>query len=168
MTQLQTDRLLLRELTLNDAQYVLGLLNEPSFIQNIGDRGVRTIAEAENYIEKGAINSYKINGFGTLAVLLKQTGEFIGVCGLINRPGLDDVDIGYAFFPKYWSKGYAIESAQAILAQANEIGLKRIVAIVDPVNNGSIRVLEKLGMKFEKIVKLSEDDIDLKLYSIEI
>ena len=169
MIQIETDRLTLRQFTLSDAEFIVELLNDPSFIQNIGDRGVRTLSDAEKYLETGPISSYERNGFGLLAVTLNNTGQLIGMCGLIKRPTLKDVDIGYAFLPKFWSQGYALESVQAVINQAKEImGLKRVVAIVDPANARSIRVLEKIGMTFEKTVKLSEDDIDLKLFSINL
>lgn len=169
MIQINTERLALRQFDLSDADFILALLNEPSFIQNIGDRGVRTLADAEKYLENGPISSYAKNGFGLLAVTLTETGETIGMCGLIKRDTLEDVDIGYAFLPRFWSKGYAIEAAQGVMKFAKEVvGLKRVVAIVDPANDGSIRVLEKLGMTFEKMVKLSADDIDLKLFGINL
>ena len=168
MTNLETERLLLRQFALDDAEYIIRQLNEPSFIQNIGDRGVRSLADAENYLKNGPLTSYSKNGFGLMAVTLKETGEIIGMCGLIKRDGLDDVDIGFAFLPEFWLKGYAIESAGAVMENGKEIGLGRVVAIVDPRNEPSIRVLEKLGMKFEKMVRLSQDDIDLKLYVIDI
>ena len=169
MIQINTDRLTLRQFNLSDTEFIVQLLNNPSFIQNIGDRGVRTIADAEKYLENGPISSYERNGFGLLAVTLTDTGQIIGMCGLIKRPTLEDVDIGYAFLPEFWSKGYAFESVQAVMSHAKEvIGLKRVVAIVDPANARSIRLLEKIGMTFEKMVKLSEDDIDLKLFSINL
>lgn len=169
MTVLETERLLLRYLSSEDAEFILELLNEPSFIRNIGDRGVRTIEDANSYIVNGPVASYAKNGFGLYLVKLKETNESIGMCGLIRRDTLEDVDIGYAFLPKFWSKGYAVESAQAVKEYAkNVIGLDRIVAITDPENEGSIRVLEKIGLKFEKMVKLSEDDIDLKLFGANI
>lgn len=169
MEPIKTERLALRRFTLGDADFILELVNEPSFIQNIGDRGVRTYSDAEKYLENGPISSYARNGFGLLAVTLNDTGQPIGMCGLIKRDTLEDVDIGFAFSPRFWSKGYAFEAAQAVMNHAKDVlGLKRVVAIVDPNNAGSIRVLEKLGMIFEKIVKLSEDDIDLKLFSIRL
>ena len=169
MTVLETERLLLCQLSTEDAGFILELLNEPSFIRNIGDRGVRTIEGANAYILNGPVASYAKNGFGLYLVKLKETDESIGMCGLIKRDTLEDVDIGYAFLPRFWSKGYAVESAQAVKEYAkNTIGLKRIVAIVDPENQGSIRVLEKIGLQFEKMVRLSEDDIDLKLFGANI
>jgi [ribosomal protein S5]-alanine N-acetyltransferase len=167
LESIKTERLTLRPFDLSDAEFIVELLNEPSFIQNIGDRGVRTLADAEKYLETGPISSYARNGFGLLAVTLKDTGQTIGMCGLIKRPILEDVDIGYAFLPQFWSKGYALEAVRAVMNHAKDVlGLKRVVAIVDPANGGSIRLLEKIGMTFERMVKLSEDDIDLKLYSI--
>ena len=169
MIQIGTERLTLRQLNLDDAEFIKELLNDPSFIQNIGDRGVRTLADAEKYLENGPITSYAKNGFGLLAVTLSETGEPMGMCGLIKRDALEDVDVGYAFLPRFWSKGYALESVQGVMKHAKEtVGLKRVVAIVDPANEGSIRVLEKIGMTFEKMVKLSADDIDLKLFSINL
>lgn len=166
---LETERLLLRPLTEQDAEFILELLNDPSFIRNIGDRKVRTIEGAKVYIKNGPAASYVKHGFGLCLVELKETCESIGICGLIKRDTLHDVDIGYAFLPRYWSKGYAIESAQAVKDFARDvIGLKRLVAITDPQNTGSIRVLEKLGMTFEKMVKLAEDDIDLKLFAVDL
>lgn len=169
MKILETERLRIRPLSAVDAPFILQLLNEPSFIQNIGDRGVRMVSDAEMYIEQGPVSSYARNGFGLCLVTLKESGESIGMCGLIKRQALEDVDIGYAFLPKFWSKGYAFEAALAFKQYAREvIGLTRLAAIVDPDNQGSIRVLEKLGMKFEKLVKLSPADIDLKLFAIEL
>ena len=169
MTVLETERLLLRQLSTEDANFILELLNEPSFIRNIGDRGVRTIDDANSYILNGPVASYAKNGFGLYLVRLKETNESIGMCGLIKRDTLEDVDIGYAFLPRFWSKGYAVEAARATKEYAkNVVGLSRIIAIVDPENEGSIRVLEKIGLKFEKTIKFSEDDIELKLFGASI
>jgi RimJ/RimL family protein N-acetyltransferase len=166
---LETERLLLRQLTTDDAEFILELLNDPSFIRNIGDRNVRTIDDACSYILNGPVASYAKNGFGLYLVVLKETNESIGMCGLIKRDALEDVDIGYALLPRYWSKGYAFEAARATKEYARKvIGLNRIIAIVDPVNAGSIRVLEKIGLYYETMVRLSADDIDLKLFGAEL
>ena len=166
---LETERLLLRQFTVEDADFILKLLNEASFIQNIGDRGVRTIDDACTYILNGPIASYEKNGFGLYRVELKETSEPIGICGLVKRDGLEDIDIGYALLPGFWSKGYAVEAARAVKEYAREvIGLKRLVAISDPANESSIRVLEKIGLKFEKMVRLSADDIELKLFATDL
>lgn len=165
---LETERLSLRHLSTDDAPFILELLNDPSFIQNIGDRNVRTIADAESYITKGPVTSYEKNGFGLDLVVLKETSEPIGICGLIKRDTLEDVDIGYAFLPKFWKKGYAVESARAVLEYGLTVQkLKRVVAITLEANKGSVRVLERIGLKFEKMVKLEGDDEELMLFAIE-
>src|SRR5258706_15675193 len=138
MNILETEKLTLRQFTLDDAAFILELVNEPSFIHNIGDRGLRSLADAIKYIETRPVTSYARNGFGLYLVQLKESGESIGMCGLIKRKALEDVDIGYAFLPKFWSKGYAVESALAVKEKAHGLGLERIVAIIDPANTGSI------------------------------
>ena len=168
MKILETERLILRQASIDDAEIILTLLNEPSFIRNIGDRGIRTLSEAHDYILTRFIASYENHGFGMYLVLMKETGAPAGICGLVKREGLDDVDIGYAFLPQHWSRGYATESALAVKEYAkNTIGLERLVGITDPQNHKSARVLEKIGLKFEKMIRLSEDDINLKLYAID-
>jgi RimJ/RimL family protein N-acetyltransferase len=168
VTVLETERLILRQLTENDAEFIFELLNDPSWIQNIGDRHIQTLEDARSYIVNGPVASYDKNGFGLCLIVLKETEESIGICGLIRREGLEDVDIGYALLPRYWSKGYAAEAARAVKEYAKDVvGLKRMVAIVDPANEASIRVLEKIGLQYEKMVRLSADDIDLKLFAID-
>jgi [ribosomal protein S5]-alanine N-acetyltransferase len=162
---LSTERLVLRHLRADDADFILELLNEPSFIRNIGDKGIRTVDGARDYIVEGPVRSYEKFGFGLFAVELKETREPIGMCGLIKRDSLEDVDVGFAFLPKYWSKGYAYESASAVMDWGRAtFGLDRIVAITDPENYGSIRVLEKLGLKFEKMITMPGDAAAIKLY----
>jgi RimJ/RimL family protein N-acetyltransferase len=156
-------------MTAGDAKFIFELVNDPAFIRNIGDRKVRTLEDAKSYITNGPVASYAKNGFGLYLVELKESGESMGMCGLIRRNTLKDVDIGYAFLPKFWSKGYAFEAALAMKQYAQaEIGLKRLVAVVDPENQPSIHLLEKLGMRFEKMVRLSSDDIELKLFAVKL
>jgi len=163
---LETDRLHLRQLSLDDADFILQLLNEPSFIQNIGDRGVRTLDDACSYILKGPVASYEKHGFGLWLVETKESGAPIGICGLIKRDVLADVDVGYALLPQFWSQGYALESASAVLSYARErLGLKRVLAVVNADNHSSIRLLEKIGFQYEKMVKLSADAPEIKLYA---
>src|ERR1044071_1099016 len=151
---LETDRLILRWLSADDAEFILGLLNEPSWLRFIGDRGVRTIEAARDYILKGPVEMYARLGFGVYAVELKEGGIPIGTCGLIKRDSLDDVDIGYSLLPQYWSKGYAFEAASAVMEYAKDVlGLKRIVAITTTDNHSSARLLEKLGLRFERMVR---------------
>lgn len=166
MKILETERLLLREITEGDAEFILELLNEPGWIQNIGDRGVRTIEDARAYIVEKLVAGYERNGFGLYLVELKETGASAGMCGLVKRDSLEDVDIGFAFLERFWSKGYAFESASAIMDYAQtQVGLKRIVAIVSPDNRGSIKVLEKIGMHFERMIKMPGDDDEIKFFA---
>ena len=162
----ESDRLILRHLhTSNDAAFILDLLNQPSFIQNIADRGVRTLADASKYIDTGPRAMYAQHGIGLLRTELKTTHEPIGMCGLLKRDWLPDPDIGFAFLPQYWSKGYAYESAAAVMAWGRENqGLTRICAITAPTNHGSQRVLEKLGLAFSKTVHSPEGQ-ESRLYT---
>lgn len=168
MFVLETDRLRLRRLSTGDAEFVLRLLNEPSFIQNIGDRGVRDADDARAYILNGPVASYERHGFGLWLVEEKDSGEPVGICGLLKRDALEDVDLGYALVPEHWSKGYASESASAVMAYARErLGLGRILAIVDAGNESSIRLLEKLGFKYDRVIRMSGDSHEVKLFASE-
>lgn len=168
MWTLETGRLRLRRLTAGDAPFILRLLNEPSFIRHIGDRGVRTEADAAGYIEKGPAASWGKNGFGLDLVELKETGEPLGICGLIRRDILPDVDVGYAFLPEHWSKGYALESVRAVMDHARSaLGLGRVLAIVNADNDSSIRLLEKLGFVYERMMKMPGEDAEVKVYVSE-
>jgi len=166
---LETDRLILRWLKVADAEFILKLLNEPSFLRFIGDKGVRTIDDARDYLLHGPIASYEKFGFGLYLTELKETHVPIGICGLIKRETLADVDLGFAFLPEFWKRGYAFESASAVMAYGKDvIGLGRIVAITDRDNDASITILEKLGLRFERMTKLSEDAAEIKLFGPEI
>ena len=168
MIVLETDRLVLRHLTLNDAPFIVEQLNEPSFLRFIGDRGVKTLQDARQYLLKGPIASYERFRFGLNLTFLKETGDPIGMCGLLKRETLLDVDVGFAFLPAYWRKGFAFESGSAVLAHGREaFGLKRIVAITSPDNLASIGVLEKLGLKFEALIRLGDDAREVKLFGVD-
>jgi ribosomal-protein-alanine N-acetyltransferase len=161
---IQTERLLLRPLELNDADFILELLNEAAFLRFIGDKGVRNLETAREYIQKGPIDSYGRHGFGLYATSLLD-GTLTGICGLVKRDGLADVDVGFAFLSRHCSKGYATESAAAVLAHARRVlRLQRVVAITAPENFGSIAVLEKIGLKFERMIRLTEHGSELKLF----
>jgi len=163
--ELETDRLTLRRFEFADAPFVLGLLNEPSFIQNIGDKGVRTIEDAQRYLREGPMAMYERHGFGLWQVARKSDGVAVGMCGLLQRDNLPDPDIGYAYLPGFWGQGYAIEAAQATLRHAaGKFGLRRVVAVVSPGNTGSIHVLEKLGMKFERMHLMRPGEPEVRLY----
>lgn len=165
---LETPRLILRRFTLDDALFIRALVNDPAWIQNIGDRHVHTLEDARAYLEKGALAMYEREGFGLYAVVQRDSGEAIGMCGLVRRAGLDgDIDLGFAFLPEHRGRGYAIESARAVRDYAKAIlGLKRLVAIVSPRNRPSIRLLERLGFRFERAVKLPNDDEEIELYAL--
>jgi RimJ/RimL family protein N-acetyltransferase len=151
---------------MDDAGFILELLNEPAFIKNIADRGVRNLDDARQYIENGPAVSYQRFGFGLFLVELKESGVPIGMCGLIKRDALEDVDIGYAFLQRFWSKGYAYESASAVMEYGRSVlKIKRIVAIVAPDNQASIKVLEKIGLQFEKIINLPQYGGESKLFT---
>jgi len=165
----ETPRLILRRLTLDDAEFILRLLNEPSFLEFIGDKGVRTLDDARDYMLKGPIGSYETFGFGLYRVELKERHTLIGMCGLVKRETLPNVDVGFAFLPEFWSKGYAVESAAAVLEHARtNLGLTRLVGIARPDNHASIRVLEKLGMKFEQRIRVMPDGPEDVLYGINL
>ena len=169
MIVLKTERLILSRFSVDDAEFMLGLLNEPSFLQNIGDKGVRTLEEARDYLLSGPIESYERFGFGLYLTVLKETGVPIGTCGLLKRDSLDDPDISFAFLPAYFGEGYATESASAVLAYGNKmLDLSRIVAVVSPSNSASTKVLEKIGLRYEKPVRLAEDSEEISLYAIDL
>ena len=166
---IETERLQLRRLSVDDAEFILRLLNEPSFIQNIGDRGVRTLDDARAYILKGPVASYEKFGFGLWMVETKPRATPIGICGLLKREVLEDVDIGYALLPEFWSQGYALESASAVMSYAREkLRATRVLAVVSTDNQSSIRLLEKLGFQFERMVRLSENAPEIKLFAAEV
>lgn len=161
---IETERLAISKLIVEDAPFVLRLVNEPSWLQYIGDRGVRNLEGAKKYIIDGPMKSYETNGFGLYLVKLKN-GTPIGMCGILKRDTLNEPDIGFAFLPEYTGMGYAYESAAAVLNYGkNVLGLKRIVAITAPDNSRSGKLLEKLGMKFSKMVRLTGDKEDTKLF----
>ncbi|MEO8305674.1 MAG: GNAT family N-acetyltransferase [Betaproteobacteria bacterium] len=168
MNVLETGRLRLRWVATADAAFVVELLNDPSWIRFIGDKGVRTIEEASAYIIKGPIAMYAHHGFGLYVTELKDSDIPIGLCGLIKRDSLDDVDIGFAFLPAYRANGYAYESASAVMAYGrNVLGMKRIVAITSPDNDDSAKLLRRLGLRFERKVRLADDAREIDLYAPE-
>src|SRR5215213_80928 len=166
MTVLETERLFLRRFTANDAGFILTLLNEPSFLRYIGDKKVRELEGARQYILNGPVASYEQNGFGLCLVELKESHTPIGMCGLIKREELPDPDIGFAFLPDFWNKGFAFEAAAAVLHDGRErLRLQRILAITSLDNDSSIKLLERLGFRFERVIKLSEDREQVKLFA---
>ncbi len=165
MNLIETERLTLRELTLDDAAFTLELLNEPAYKRYIADRGIHNLAGARDYLENGPLASYVRFGFGLWRVGLKESDEPMGMCGLIQRNVLPDVDIGYALLERFWGQGYAYEAASAVLSYGhNNLNIKRIVAITAPDNVASCRLLEKLGLTFAKIIDLPTMGGESRLY----
>jgi ribosomal-protein-alanine N-acetyltransferase len=163
---LSTKRFALRRLTLDDAPFILRLVNEPSWLRFIGDRGVRNLDDARRYLVEGPLRSYERNGFGLYRVDSKKDGKALGVCGLLRREGLDSVDIGFALFPEHCGGGVATEAGGAVVQEAKSLGFDRLLAITVPENDSSIRVLEKLGLEFERVIQLpSGSGASLQLFS---
>ena len=171
-TIIETERLILRKFTLHDAAFVLELLNTPTWLQFIGDRNVLSIEDAENYLKNGTLKSYQEHGFGFYAVIEKaemsdRSSKIIGMCGLIKRDSLPDIDIGFAFLPNFVSKGFGYEAASATLNYAkNTLKIDRIIAIVNPDNEKSIGLIRKIGMQFEKMIKFGDEEKELMLFEI--
>jgi RimJ/RimL family protein N-acetyltransferase len=162
----QTERLRIRWLDAGDSAFILELVNEPLWIRYIGDKGVNTLQDARRYIENGPMAMYERVGFGLYLVELKETAERVGICGLIKRETLKDVDLGFAFLPRFWGRGYAFESAFAVMCHGRKVlDLRRVVAVLSPDNHRSSKLLERLGFRFEGTVRLQPNDDELELYA---
>lgn len=165
MIVLETDRLVLRYLAVGDADFVLRLANDPSFIRNIGDRGIRSVEQAANYLLDGPISSYRHHGHGPYLVELKSTSLPIGLCGLLKRVQFDDADLGYALLPDFWRRGLAFEAASAVLDYGyHSLSLPRMLGLVSPENVPSIGLLEKLGFQFSELRQLKPDGLPTAVY----
>ena len=166
MKILDTARLTLRRMSLDDASFMLDLVLDVDFIRFIGDKGVRNLEDARVYITNGALASYESHGFGLYVVELRETQTPIGICGFVKRDSLPDCDIGYAFLPTYRNHGYAAESASAVLAYGRGVlAITRVLGITDPENERSVRVLEKIGLRFDRLVQLAGDATPVRLYT---
>jgi RimJ/RimL family protein N-acetyltransferase len=162
---LTTSRLVLRHLSEDDAGFILGLLNQPSFLRFVGDKGVRTRDDARAYIRTGPRASYQQNGFGLYLVVSRESEEPMGICGLVRRDWLDAPDLGFSLLPAYWSRGYAFEAAGAVLRQSeSEHELRRVLAITNPENASSIRLLGRLGFAEWKRVRTPDGREELSLF----
>lgn len=167
MKIIETERLILREIEASDDEFMLNLLNQPSFIKYIGDRNVRYLGQARKFIENRYRASYAQHGFGLYAVELKENKDTIGICGFVRRDTLPDADIGFAFLPQFERKGYAFESANAMMKYGKDIlGLKRVLAITTQDNESSGRLLAKLGFAFDGLIDF--DGEQLKLFSANL
>ncbi len=166
---LETERLLLRQFRLTDAEFILGLLNDPSFLRFIGDKGVRTLDDAQAYLTNGPIASYARLGFGLYLTLRKSDSMPLGMCGLLRRDYLPDPDIGFAFLPDYCGKGFARESAGAVIAQGRDLfGLSRLLAVTSLDNRSSIRLLERLDFRFAGLITPPASGESLRLMAREL
>ena len=164
----QTARLRLRHIADGDAAFIVELLNDPDFLRNVGDRGVRDASDARRYIVNGPLASYRRHGFGLYLVELRGSAEAIGLCGLLHRDTHPDVEIGFALLPRFRGLGYALEAARATLHLATvTFGLQRLVALTAPDNDSSVRVLEALGLRFERLVRFAEHQGESRLFVLE-
>lgn len=166
MIVLETERLRLRWITLDDAPFLLELMNDPAFIENVADRGLRTAEDAARYITEKMLPSFEQNGFGMNVVELKTSGTPVGTCGLFKREHMEHVDIGYAFLRTFWGHGFAYEAAVTLLQHGREVlGIPKIVAVTAPGNASSIKLLEKLGLRFERMIDMPGYEGESKLFA---
>lgn len=168
-TIVETERLIVRKIDQADAEFMLTLLNQPSFIQFIGDRCVRTVDQAKQYIIDRVLKSYDDFGFGPYAITSKENQRTVGLNGLIKRETLDDVDIGFAFLTEFCGHGYALESSLAILKYArNELKLEKVVAIARKDNDSSLKLIKRLKMEEKGMIRLKEDEPELCYFSLNL
>lgn len=162
----ETSRLFISKITLKDSRFFLELVNTPHWLKYIGDRKIKTVKDAKGYLRNVTLKSFTDFGFGFYKLQMKDANKTIGICGLVKRKQLDDVEIGFALLPEYEGKGFGYEASLSVLELAKEtFGLKKITAITLPTNISSIKLLEKLGLTFEKKVKPFEDDEELLLFA---
>lgn len=168
MTVVDTERLQLTRLSYDHCEFIFELVNEPSFKQFIGDKEVHSLEDARRYLREGPIGSYEQHGYGLFLVSVRESAMPVGICGLVKREEFDDPDLGFAFLKRFRRLGYASESARAVLEHGfDELGLRRIIAMADPDNEPSIRLLQTLGFVYARKVRMPEDDYDINLYALE-
>lgn len=165
----ETERLIIKLVDIDDAEFLLKLLNTEKWLKNIGDRNVHNLEDAQEYVREKNLPQIERLGFGNAVVILKSNNEKIGTVGLYDREGIDGVDIGFAFLEEYEGKGYAYEAAKKIMdVGTNEFDIKKVSAITLPENFSSIKLIEKLGLKFKEVVKIPNDTEDLNLYELNL
>jgi RimJ/RimL family protein N-acetyltransferase len=165
---LETERLVLRWLGPDDAAFILQLVNEPAWVRYIGDKGIRTVEDARNYIENGPVAMYQRLGFGLYLVELRESAEPIGICGLIKRESLEEIDLGFALLSAFRGKGFAFEAAAAVMEYGRRaFAIPRLLAITSQDNHVSARLLEKLGFRFERLAQLEADTAEVKLFAAD-
>ena len=168
MEILRTDRLRLRTVQEQDANFYLELVNDPDFIEHIGDRGVRTVEDALRALREGPLAMHALRGHSLYVVERLEDGAAVGLSGLIKRDSLDDVDIGYAFLPRWRGQGYALEAGHGVVRHARALGLRRLVAITAPANEASIGLLLKLGLRFERQASLAPGEPAVNVYLAQL
>ncbi|WP_379966750.1 GNAT family N-acetyltransferase [Epilithonimonas sp. UC225_85] len=163
----ETERLIIKPVDINDAEFMMQLVNTEKWLRYIGDRNIHNLEDAEKYVREKNLPQIERLGFGNCVVILKSNQEKIGTVGLYDREGIEGVDIGFAYLEAYEGKGYAYEAARKIMdIGINEFGIKKVSAITLPENFSSIRLIEKLGLKFKEVVRIPNDDVDLNLYEL--
>ena len=167
--KLQTERLQLRWLTLDDAELMLAVWNDQAFVRFVGDRGIRTLDEARTTMQEGALKLFSDYGYGPFRMALADSDAPIGICGLFRRDGLDDPDIGFATLPEFCGNGYAFEAACAVMDHArDDLELPRLIAIVSPENEASVGLIRKLGLRFERMYRMDDGDDDVAIYGMQL
>jgi RimJ/RimL family protein N-acetyltransferase len=162
----ETERLIISKVNLQDAPFFLELMNTPHWLKYIGDRNIKTEQDAEEHLKKGILKSYKDYGFGFYKLLLKEeNNKIIGISGLVKREQLEDIDIGFGFLPEYEGKGFGYEAAVEIMNLAEHtLKFKRVLAITNPINKNSIKLLKKLGLTYKKNINPFNEDKELSLF----
>lgn len=166
---LETDRLILNYFSLDDAHIILELLEEPSFKEFIGDKGVRTIDDARDYLQKGPLESYARHGYGAYLTVEKKDNLSVGMCGLFKRDHMQYPDLGFAFFARACGKGYALESAQAVIQHSRQtLYLPILSAAADPANVKSVALIDKLGFQYQHSFRETDGETDLNYYEMSL
>ena len=161
----ETERLIIKLVDINDAEFLMQLLNTEKWLKNIGDRNIHSIEDAQKYVREKNLPNIERLGYGNCVVILKENNAKIGTVGLYDREGIEGVDIGFAFLEEYEGKGYAYESARKVMdIGINGFGITKVSAITLPENLSSIKLIEKLGLKFKEVVRIPNDDVELNLY----
>lgn len=167
--QLETERLLLRRVTLQDADVMLAIWNDPAFMRHVGDRGIRTLDQARDALAEGVLKLYEDFGYGPFCMILKSSDSAVGICGLFRRENLDHPDIGFAVLPQFCGLGLANEAANAVIKNAREkLGLEVLMAIVAPDNDASVSLIEKLGFCFSRGITMPGEEEQIRLYCLRL
>ena len=165
----ETERLIIKLVDIDDAEFLMHLLNTEKWLKNIGDRNVHNLQDAQKYVREKNLPNIERLGYGNCVVILKSSNTKIGTVGLYDREGIDGVDIGFAYMEEYEGKGYAYEAARKIMdIGINDFGIRKVSAITLPENLSSIKLIEKLGLKFKEVIRIPNDDADLNLYELNL